>query len=217
MTTTMMMMMMFVRIVPTTTTMTTTTTMKMSTSTMFAAISREKTTRSLMGCRTHGLPIRSCLAPSPSCDSPYGPSIRFFSGGNDIQTNGLNGSSGVQPPRSTDASNWRKQQLDKLEKKFDQDEADDEPQNIRTEDELQPMWKDMESRVTRRRSLTLTEAQGKVGRRNVRRTDEEAWLQAGLYDEHKDEGENENNDSPTGTDDKVGKEKDESSTNDQDK
>ena len=66
--------------------------------------------------------------------------------------------------------------MEKLEKKFE------DPQKISTEDELQPMWKDMESRVTRRRSVTLDEAKGKVGRKNVKRTDEEAWLQAGLYD-----------------------------------
>jgi hypothetical protein len=46
---------------------------------------------------------------------------------------------------------------------------------------LQPMWKDMERRVTRRKPVTIRQAGPKVGRRNVRPTDEEAWLQAGLY------------------------------------
>ena len=47
--------------------------------------------------------------------------------------------------------------------------------------EVQQMWKDMESRVTRRRMRTLAEAGEKVGRRNVRKTDEEMRLAAGFY------------------------------------
>lgn len=56
----------------------------------------------------------------------------------------------------------------------------------------------MESRVTRRKPVTIEQAGGKTGRRNIRPTDEEAWLQAGLYsedDEKDDEIEtNESND-----------------------
>jgi hypothetical protein len=43
------------------------------------------------------------------------------------------------------------------------------------------MWKEMESRLTRRRSLTLEQRGGKSGRRNVRRRDEDVWLEAGVY------------------------------------
>jgi len=85
---------------------------------------------------------------------------------------------------STQDQEWRKHQLDKLSKKFQ------EPKEINNDEDLQPMWKDMESRVTRRRTYTKQEAGGKVGRRNIRPTDEEAWLQAGLYsdDEEGDDG-----------------------------
>jgi polyribonucleotide nucleotidyltransferase len=72
---------------------------------------------------------------------------------------------------------WRKQQLDKITKKFQ------EPLSIRSDDELQPTWRSMESRVTKRRTLTKEERGGKTGRTNVRPTDEEAWLRAGLYDD----------------------------------
>ena len=44
------------------------------------------------------------------------------------------------------------------------------------------MWQQMESRVTRRRPLTLEERGGVSGPRNVRRSDEDLWLAAGVYD-----------------------------------
>ncbi len=64
-----------------------------------------------------------------------------------------------------------------------------EPMKINSDAEVQQMWKEMENRVTRRRTLTVAEAivSGKgVGRKNLRKTDEEAWLEAGLYDERVD-------------------------------
>ena len=72
---------------------------------------------------------------------------------------------------------WRKMQLDRLRRTFE------EPINIESDEELQPMWKDMESRVVRRRSLTIEQAGGRIGRSNIRPTDEESWLQAGMYDQ----------------------------------
>lgn len=76
------------------------------------------------------------------------------------------------------AGNWRKQQLNKLEKKFS-----DPVVEVQDEEDLQPWWKAMESRVTKRKSLTTAEMGGKTGRSNIRSTDEEMWLQEGLYDE----------------------------------
>mmetsp|Transcript_1787 Transcript_1787/g.2462 ORF Transcript_1787/g.2462 Transcript_1787/m.2462 type:complete len:123 (-) Transcript_1787:271-639(-) len=88
-------------------------------------------------------------------------------------------------PFSTDSSSrpseWRKAQLDKLESKFQNGE-------VQSDEELQPMWQDMERRVTRRRSMTIEEAGDKRGRRNLRSTCEDVWLEAGLYDS-KNEGE----------------------------
>jgi hypothetical protein len=76
---------------------------------------------------------------------------------------------------------WRKSQLNRLEKKFT------EPLVIKSDEDLQPMWKAMESRVTKRKTLTIEEAGGRMGRSNIRSTDEEVWLEAGMYDEVDDD------------------------------
>jgi len=58
-------------------------------------------------------------------------------------------------------------------------------------DDVQQMWRDMESRVTKRRSVTLAQAKEmgrNVGRQNTRKTDEEVWLSAGVYDGASDDG-----------------------------
>lgn len=110
----------------------------------------------------------------------------------------------------TASSAWRKGELSKVTNKFNSDidhhdtsssvtsgngssdklEIDlSKPLAIDNDEEVQQMWKEMESRVTRRKSLTISEAKlmGKgVGRRNIRRTDEEAWLDAGLYPQQPD-------------------------------
>lgn len=78
---------------------------------------------------------------------------------------------------NVDNTEWRKTQLDDLRRKFD------EPLEIDSDQDLQPTWKDMESRVTRRRLRTLAEAGEQIGRTNIRATDEDAWLQAGMYDQ----------------------------------
>ena len=97
------------------------------------------------------------------------------------------------PPTSTHpaaASEWRKHQLQKLQDKFSTTTTssssgsnDSEPtQIVNCDEDLQPMWKEMESRVTRRRLKTKTEMGGRTGRMNQKRTDEDLWLQEGLYD-----------------------------------
>lgn len=84
-------------------------------------------------------------------------------------------------------TDWRKKQLDRLETKFT------EPQAVESEEDLQPMWKEMERRVRSRRPRTLAETGGRSGRSNVRQTDEDVWLRAGLYDDDEvTEEENEN-------------------------
>ena len=77
---------------------------------------------------------------------------------------------------SDSTSTWNKKQIEKIEKRFT------EPtQNVDSDEDLQQMWKEMESRVTRRRPRTLRDTKGKTGRENIRKTDEEMWLQEGLY------------------------------------
>lgn len=103
----------------------------------------------------------------------------------------VNGASGDDEGPSSDPAasslaasmQWRRTQIDKLESKFDnKNDGDDDTPDITTDEELQPMWRDMESRVTRRRSLTAAErGPGKVGRRNIRKSDEDVWLASGLY------------------------------------
>ena len=60
--------------------------------------------------------------------------------------------------------------------------------NIKSDDDVQQMWRQMESRVLRRRMLTVEQRGSKVGRRNVRKTEEDFWLEAGMYGESGDSG-----------------------------
>lgn len=87
---------------------------------------------------------------------------------------------------------WKKDQYNNMRSKFGPipisptDTSSINPLQIDKYEDIQPMWRDMESRVTRRRTLTIAEAASKgigIGRSNIRKTDEEAWLQAGLYEE----------------------------------
>lgn len=86
------------------------------------------------------------------------------------------------------SSQWKKDQLNKITDKFLTKEphhiAEQQPLEITSDDELQPMWRDMESRVLRRKSLTVADAVKKgikIGRTNIRSTEEDVWLHAGLY------------------------------------
>lgn len=79
----------------------------------------------------------------------------------------------------TSTKEWRKASLDQLERKFEPDPI----KFINREMDLQPEWKAMESRVIKRRTLTLNQANGKTGRENIRQTEEDIWMENGLYDE----------------------------------
>ena len=85
------------------------------------------------------------------------------------------------------ALEWRKHQLEQLSSKFNSSNSQSQSQPkvpsrvIQDDQELQPMWKEMESRVTRRKPRTLRDTGGRIGRMNIRRTDEDIWLQEGLY------------------------------------
>eukprot|EP00531_Pseudo-nitzschia_arenysensis_P019620 CAMPEP_0116141648 /NCGR_PEP_ID=MMETSP0329-20121206/14491_1 /TAXON_ID=697910 /ORGANISM="Pseudo-nitzschia arenysensis, Strain B593" /LENGTH=139 /DNA_ID=CAMNT_0003636839 /DNA_START=106 /DNA_END=525 /DNA_ORIENTATION=+ len=81
--------------------------------------------------------------------------------------------------RPTVGSEWRKQQLEKIENKFKGKQTT--VLDIESEEDLQPMWKEMEGRVTRRKPRTLADTGGKSGRMNIKKTDEDVWLQQGLY------------------------------------
>ena len=111
---------------------------------------------------------------------------------------------------TTNTTEWRKHQLDKLERKFDgNDPAQNAPKMsgsavgvvIDHEEDLQPMWQQMERRVKHRTPRTLEERGGHSGRQNIKKTDEDLWLQAGLYHHNdnnkKDDDDNNNNDTKT--------------------
>ena len=85
----------------------------------------------------------------------------------------------VGAPNLSLGNEWRKQQIDKLENRFKGKQL--KAHNIDSEEDLQPMWKEMEGRVTRRKLRTLADTGGKSGRMNIKKTDEDVWLQAGLY------------------------------------
>jgi hypothetical protein len=76
---------------------------------------------------------------------------------------------------------WRKKQLEHLENSL----ADNKI--VQSEEDLQPMWKSMENRVKGRRPRTANETGGKTGRTNVKQSEEDVWLEAGLYDNLKDD------------------------------
>lgn len=101
----------------------------------------------------------------------------------------------IDPASSSIAASmqWRRAQIEKVERKFSEaendcvDEGEDsadrsEPLSIESDEDLQDVWRNMESRVTKRRSLTAAERGGIVGRRNIRKSDEDVWLESGVYD-----------------------------------
>lgn len=87
------------------------------------------------------------------------------------------------------STQWKRNHHRKIEDKFNtNDESNNssstqnlDPRNIDNYEDVQPMWKEMESRVTRRRSLTLEQRGGISGRRNVRKSEEDYWEKAGVY------------------------------------
>jgi hypothetical protein len=110
---------------------------------------------------------------------------------------------------------WKRNHFRKIEDKFQKPESDacnaktkntstkqpnwpawptdgDVPLAIDKYEDVQPMWRGMESRVTKRKSLTLTQRGGVSGRRNVRRSDEDMWLEAGVYDDDDDKDKSKN-------------------------
>mmetsp|Transcript_4968 Transcript_4968/g.6744 ORF Transcript_4968/g.6744 Transcript_4968/m.6744 type:complete len:146 (-) Transcript_4968:1291-1728(-) len=107
-----------------------------------------------------------------------------------LSVNGWNGDDPRMSATNVNVSSWRKDELHAIQEKFGTNgtngpNGDGGIEVVKSDEELQSHWKDMESRVTRRRRpLTVAEAAEKgkpIGRRNVRQTDEEAWLEAGLY------------------------------------
>jgi hypothetical protein len=106
-------------------------------------------------------------------------------------TNGdINGNSHDIINSTAATTEWKRNHYRKIGEKFQPnvndnkdstDHAYSEPLQIDNYEDVQPMWKEMESRVTRRRSLTLDQRGGVSGRRNVRRSDEDVWLEAGVY------------------------------------
>jgi len=124
-------------------------------------------------------------------------------------TNGINGSSDILKSAAA-TTQWKRKHYQTIEDKFQsykdttnttantpnnsnlESATDDtnqskedkyEPLSIESYEDVQPMWKEMESRVTKRRSLTLDERKGVSGRRNVRKSDEDVWLANGVYDD----------------------------------
>ena len=144
--------------------------------------------------------IPSCVS-SSKCNS-----YRFLSSKNGVNGDATSGNDNIIESTAA-TTQWKRNHYAKITDKFqpqsDEDtsntnnqvENDDtitttpaspnkpEPENIENYEDVQPMWKEMESRVTRRRSLTLEQMGGVSGRRNVRRSDEDMWLEAGVYED----------------------------------
>lgn len=105
-----------------------------------------------------------------------------------LLSNKINDDSSMVPP----PLEWRQKQLLDLERKHSKIPLTEETdiRTIHSDDELQPMWKAMESRVKHRKARTIHENKGKMGRANIKKTDEDYWLREGLYleDEAKNGG-----------------------------
>ena len=97
-----------------------------------------------------------------------------------IRTFSNDNSDGIASERVSGSTEGRKNRLDQLERKF-ANTGTDTSRLIQSDAELQPEWKSMESRVTNRRTLTKEESGGKTGRSNIRQTEEDVWLESGLY------------------------------------
>lgn len=80
---------------------------------------------------------------------------------------------------------WRKEQLDKL--LLLQRRSQEPAQLIETEKDLQPMWQAMERRVKNRPPPPSSNKDGRSGRMNVKKTEEDVWLEEGLYKHLDDE------------------------------
>ena len=108
--------------------------------------------------------------------------LRCFSKSSSVLHDSFSSSSSSPSSSLSSSNSWRKAQLEEVENKFSKKaDEDNETRIVEREEDLQQMWRDMESRVTRRKTLTAEQRGGKVGRRNIRRTDEDTWLDAGLY------------------------------------
>jgi membrane protein involved in colicin uptake len=110
-------------------------------------------------------------------------------------SHGVNGSADGIIDSAAATTQWKRNQYRKIEDKFKNNNESNrlsptdtqnlEPLNIDNYEDVQPMWKEMESRVTRRRSLTLEQLKqrgGVSGRRNIRKSEEDYWERAGVYD-----------------------------------
>jgi hypothetical protein len=89
----------------------------------------------------------------------------------------------IIPPSTV--SPWRKHQLDQLEQSLlrNAQNKGETTAEVDEDDVVQPMWRAMERRVLQRKSLTAEQrgSSAKIGRKNIKLTDEDTWLQAGLY------------------------------------
>ena len=116
----------------------------------------------------------------------YNSYCKRFSTSNDDEEKALNGKIKDETTSLQASLNWKKNQFDTITNKFQKKNSDDDDiVVINNDDELQDTWKQMESRVTRRRLPPKSNERGitKVGRRNIRKSEEDEWLKAGLYDE----------------------------------
>lgn len=91
----------------------------------------------------------------------------------------------IIPVIQSTVSPWRKHQLVQLEQSLltNARNKGEVKAELDEDDVVQPMWRAMERRVLQRKSLTAEQrgSSAKIGRKNIKLTDEDTWLQAGLY------------------------------------
>ena len=153
--------------------------------------------RSIPSCACKTASSLPLLHAASSCS--FGGACRYLSSGNGINGKSSTGNDGIVDSTSA-TTQWKRSHYRKIEDKFNPQMEEDQnnakqsstqqlkPLTIDKDEDVQPMWREMESRVTKRRSLTLEQRGGVSGRRNVRKSDEDVWLAAGVYDSDEEKG-----------------------------
>ena len=155
--------------------------------------------RSIPSCACKTASSLPLLHAASSCS--FGGACRHLSSGDGINGKSSGNDGIVDSTAAT--TQWKRSHYRKIEDKFQSQEDQNKvsenndkqsstqqlkPLTIDKDEDVQPMWREMESRVTKRRSLTLEQRGGVSGRRNVRKSDEDVWLAAGVYDSDEEKG-----------------------------
>jgi hypothetical protein len=142
--------------------------------------------RALLYCRNTATAISTTSCCNARITRSFGTTLRYIS----YTKASFSEEQQQQEVINSSGSPWRKYQLDRLEQSFSNSTNNNNSQKKEDvvmepgdDDVVQPMWRAMERRVLQRKSLTAEQrgCNSKIGRKNIKFTDEDTWLEAGLY------------------------------------